>query len=217
MAGGRVGVVWLLSQQLLAQRIPAYLIASSWTWEYFLPQALKSVHLEAIAIGINAFIVSLDVEACLKGPHLSLSVSPVYYLLNYWLFFGSPVLQSTGNSSALNEVSKMIDNGSVIISACSLRTFRWDYLSLLICEHLVCHHHILCSFSPAQTTASLIVFSLSYQLNQKYSFKCKATNSVLVHTLWSLSEISDKGKIQIRAHISLREMCSGMLQSIPSG
>lgn len=100
-------------------------------------------------------------------PQRSTSLSPVYYLLNYWLFFGSPVLQSSSNSSALNEVSKMIDNASVIISACSLRTFRWDYLSLLICEHLVCHHHFLCSFSTAQTTVSLIVFSLSHQLNQK--------------------------------------------------
>lgn len=68
---GGVGVVLLLSQQLLAQQILDHLIASPWTREYFLPQALKSVHLEAIAVGINPFIVSLDIEACLKGPHLS--------------------------------------------------------------------------------------------------------------------------------------------------
>lgn len=177
--GGRVGVVLLLSQQLLARHIPAHLIASLWTQEYFLPQAQKP-HLEAITIGINPFYSFFGYWSL---PQRSTSVSPVYYLLNYWLFFGSSVLQSTGNSSALNEVSKMIDNASVIISACSLRTFRWDYLSLLICEHLVCHHNFLCSFSPAQTTASLIVFSLSHQLNQKYSSKCKATNSVLAHTL----------------------------------
>lgn len=72
MAGDRLGVALLLGQQLLAQHILAHLNASPWTREYFLPQALKSVHLEAIAIGINPFIVSLDSEACLKGPHLSL-------------------------------------------------------------------------------------------------------------------------------------------------
>lgn len=67
-----MGVVLLLDQQVLAQCILAHLIASPWTQEYFLPQAPKSVHLEAIGIEINPFIVSLDIEACLKGPHLSL-------------------------------------------------------------------------------------------------------------------------------------------------
>lgn len=113
-------------------------------------------------------------------PQRSTSVSPVYYLLNYWLFFGSPVLQSTGNSSALNEVSKMIDYASVIISACSLRTFRWDYLSLLMCEHLVCHHHFLCSFSPAQITASLTVFSPT---ETKVWLQMQSKNPVFADTL----------------------------------
>ena len=148
----------LLSQKLLARYVPAHLIAFPWTWEHSLPQALKHAHLEAIAIMSRnkPFYYFFEYWSL---PQRSTSFSAIYYLLNYWLYLGSPVLQATGNSSALNEVSKMIDNASVIISACSLRTFRWDYLSLLICEHLVCHHHFLHSFSPAQTTASLIVFS----------------------------------------------------------
>lgn len=121
--GWRVGVVILFSQKLLAWYGPAHVIASPWTWKHSLPQAPKPAHLEAIAIMSRnkPFYYFFGYWSL---PQRSTSFSPIYYLLNYWLYLSSSVLQSTGNSSALYEVSKMIDNASVIISAWSLRTFR---------------------------------------------------------------------------------------------
>lgn len=212
--GWSVGVAILLNQKPLTWYVLVHLIASR-TWEHVLPHALKPACLEAVAVmsGNKLFYYFIGYWSLPQGSTIS-SFSPTYYLLNYWLHLGSPVLQSTGNSSALNEVSKMIDNASVMISACSLRTFRWDYLSLLIYEHLVCRHIFVIHFtSPNYFFLNWSHFLTNWiesaALNTKKLIRC-----LPMPYLCSLTKVNDKCKIQIRAHISLREMYSFMLQSI---